>query len=366
MTLEIDLSCICPHCNEEFQLFQALAPDMRESVQAHLLAVDEQAREAGRQSAIAEANASVRENLAQAHAEMERLRQQLLAEQATHHALQTTMHQRTNNAISEAQQQWSAETSLAIQQRDNQISRLSRELSNLTNQLNQGHAQAQGEVGELAIENILRQTFASDEVQEVSPGERGADWILHVKNSGTTIGKIIIEVKNAKNWSNSWIPKLRKNQSDANADLAVIVTTTLPSGMKEGGPKDNIWVCRFSEFRFLMHALRQSLHEVSQVKMAEENRGTSANRLYNFIQSTEFKHCMEALVTPVLRMKSELEAEKRALQRSWKLRETHLEDAMENASSIMGRLSGHIPEAKLPSIDGVPALENNPNDTLQN
>ena len=365
MPIEINLPCKCPHCGEEFELFQSLAQDVLETVQTRLLAADTQAREEGRQTALAEARAAVQENVVQAQTQIETLQQQLTNEQATHAALQATLDQRMQNAMTQAQQQWQTQSNLEIQQRDNQIARLSHDLANLTSQLQQGHAQAQGEVGELAIENILRQTFPGDDIQEVSAGARGADWILHVRRAGQTVGKIIIEVKNARNWSNNWIPTLRQNQANANADLAVLVTTTLPNGMTEGGPKDNVWVCRFNEFRFLMHALRQSLHEVAQVRAFEANRGTNANRLYDFIQSTEFKHSIEALVTPVLRMKSELEKEKRALQRSWRQRETHLETAMENASNVIGRLAGHLPDGQLPSIEGIPALDSNVDTTIE-
>ena len=170
MPIEINLPCKCPHCGEEFELFQSLAQDVLETVQTRLLAADTQAREDGRQTALAEARAAVQENVVQAQTQIETLQQQLINEQATHAALQATLDQRMQNAMTQAQQQWQTQSNLEIQQRDNQIARLSHDLANLTSQLQQGHAQAQGEVGELAIENILRQTFPGDDIQEVSAG----------------------------------------------------------------------------------------------------------------------------------------------------------------------------------------------------
>ena len=59
MPIEINLPCKCPHCGEEFELFQSLAQDVLETVQTRLLAADTQAREEGRQTALAEARAAV-------------------------------------------------------------------------------------------------------------------------------------------------------------------------------------------------------------------------------------------------------------------------------------------------------------------
>ena len=42
MPIEINLPCKCPHCGEEFELFQSLAQDVLETVQTRLLAADTQ------------------------------------------------------------------------------------------------------------------------------------------------------------------------------------------------------------------------------------------------------------------------------------------------------------------------------------
>ena len=118
MPIEINLPCKCPHCGEEFELFQSLAQDVLETVQTRLLAADPQAREEGRQTALAAARAAVQENVVQAQTQIETLQQQLIYEQATHAALQATLDQRMQNAMTQAQQQWQSQSNLEIQQRD--------------------------------------------------------------------------------------------------------------------------------------------------------------------------------------------------------------------------------------------------------
>ena len=121
-------------------------------------------------------------------------------------AHQAAQDQQIANAVAQAEQQFQAQNIMELQQRDNQIRQLTANLANLNAQAQQGHGQAAGEVGEVAVENILRQTFPQDEVQPVPAGHHGADLILSVREMGMVAGKIIIEVKNTQNWSNQWIP----------------------------------------------------------------------------------------------------------------------------------------------------------------
>ncbi|MGL1260134.1 DUF2130 domain-containing protein, partial [Vibrio parahaemolyticus] len=70
--------------------------------------------------------------------------------------------------------------------------------------------QLQGEVQELLLEEILKQTFPFDKIEEVGKGVRGADCIQIVRNgTGTEVGKIIYESKRTKDFSQDWIEKLK-------------------------------------------------------------------------------------------------------------------------------------------------------------
>ena len=367
--MNLDLNCSCPHCGESFLLKDALAQEAVDNLQATLGAASDEviqeqieaaanaAREEGAAAAAEAAQTAVQQNVVQQQQQITELQGQLLQVQTTAAAAQATFEQQTQNAITQAQQQWQANANLQLQERDNQIQQLTANLANLNAQAQQGHAQAQGEIGELALENILRQNFPLDEVEPVPSGHHGADIILNIKDAGINVGKIIIEVKNTQNWSNNWIPTLLQNQADANADLAVLVSTKLPANMSEGGLKDNVWACRFAEFKYLMQALRQSVVAVSQARSQAETRDNDASRLYDFVLSTQFQHAMNALVTPVQKMREHHETEKRALQRVWRKRETEIENALENAANIIGSLAAHVPQGQLPPLADFPALE---------
>ena len=96
----------------------------------------------------------------------------------------------------------------------------------------QGSMQLQGEVQELALEEILRSTFPFDIVSEVGKGVRGADCIQTVRNNfGQECGQIIYESKRTTSFANDWIEKLKTDMRSNGAEIAVIVTKAMPQDM---------------------------------------------------------------------------------------------------------------------------------------
>ena len=131
----------------------------------------------------------------------------------------------------------------------------------------QGSMQLQGEIQELAIEELLRSTYPFDNIDEVGKGIRGADCIQTVINSlQQTCGSIVYESKRTKNFSNEWINKLKQDQINCKADIAVIVTETFPSDMDRFGEKNGIWICGFNEIKSVSFVLRQILIKTQSVK----------------------------------------------------------------------------------------------------
>ena len=102
----------------------------------------------------------------------------------------------------------------------------------------QGSMQLQGEVQEQALEQMLQSTFPFDIITEVGKGVRGADCIQTVRNNfGQECGKIIYESKRTNAFAFEWIEKLRADMRNQNADIAVIVTRTMPKDMDVFGIK---------------------------------------------------------------------------------------------------------------------------------
>jgi hypothetical protein len=205
----------------------------------------------------------------------------------------------------------------------------------------QGSMQLQGEVQELALEELLKAAFPFDVVEEVGKGIKGADCVQHVRNaSGQVCGKIIFESKRTKAFTNEWIEKLKIDMRAQTADIAVIVTETMPKDMDRFGMKDGVWICNFSEIKSLAFVLRDSLIKIQAVAVSQDNKGDKMQLLYNYLTSNEFKQQIEAIVEGFTALKDGISKEKIAMEKLWKEREKQLEKVMLNTTHFYGSVKG--------------------------
>ena len=218
----------------------------------------------------------------------------------------------------------------------------------------QGSMQLQGEVQELAIEEWLMAQFPLDTIDEIKKGARGGDC-LHIINTRTAAncGTIYYESKRAKDFQPTWIEKFKADIRDKGANIGVLVTEVMPAGMDRMGLRDGIWICNYEEFKGLCAVLRESIVQVSTAVKSQENRGDKMHMLYDFLTSNTFRLQIEAIVEGFTQMKSDLESEKRSMQRIWKQREKQIEKVVTNTIDMYGSIKGIAGNA----IQGVKALE---------
>lgn len=217
----------------------------------------------------------------------------------------------------------------------------------------QGSMQLQGEVQELAIEDELRQAFPFDKIEEVSKGVRGADCVQTVVNKmQEDCGKIIYESKRTSNFGGDWVDKLKGDMLSAGADVAVLVTQTLPKDQKHFQMVNGVWVCSFSEFQSLAAVLRDGLIKVNATLSANENKGDKMQMLYSYLTGNEFRHQVEAIVDGFTSLKSELDREKRAMHKIWKDREKQIEKVILNTIDLYGSVKG-IAGSSIKNIDSL-------------
>lgn len=225
-----------------------------------------------------------------------------------------------------------------IQKKLDDQTRLVNEMQRKTSQ---GSMQAQGEVQELAIEDYLRNTFLRDDVEEIGKGKRGGDCV-HIVNDrlGNSCGKILYESKRTKNFGGDWPSKLKEDMRLTQADIGVIVTEVLPSGMTRFGQHEGIWVCTFTEFKALSFLFRDSLCRIGEVKTAQENRGDKMHLLYQYLTSIEFRQKIEAIVEAFQQLQDDLTKEKATALSLWAKREKQIFKVMENTVSLYGDVRG--------------------------
>ncbi len=205
----------------------------------------------------------------------------------------------------------------------------------------QGSMQLQGEVQELALEELLQASFPFDVITEVGKGSRGADCIQAVRNNfGQECGKIIYESKRAQNFSVEWIEKLKKDMRSQGADIAVIVTRVMPKEMECFGLKDGVWICSFGEVKALASVLRDGVIRVYNSAASQQNKGDKMHLLYDYLISNEFAEQWSAIREGFQSMKMSIQRERDAMERLWKAREKQLEKVLLNAAHVRGSIEG--------------------------
>ena len=205
----------------------------------------------------------------------------------------------------------------------------------------QGSMQLQGEVQELALQEMLQSTFPFDLVLEVGKGVRGADCIQIVRsNFGQECGKIIYESKRTNAFANEWIEKLKADMRSQGAEIAVLVTRVMPREMDCFGIKDGVWICDFSEVKALASVLREGVIRVFNTVKSNENKGDKMHLLYGYFTSSEFAEQWKAIREGFMSMKLSIQKERDAMEKLWKAREKQLEKVLLNAAHIRGSIEG--------------------------
>ena len=224
----------------------------------------------------------------------------------------------------------------------------------------QGSMQRQGEAQELLLEQILKELFPFDLIEEVGKGVEGADCIQVIRNnSGTECGRIIYESKRTKTWNSSWLEKLKTDKRNRGADVAILVTQVFPKDMERFGEKEGIWLCSFTEVRSVAHLIRNGIIQMHEVQKSGENKGDKMQLLYNYLTGNEFRGQVEAIVEGFMAMKMGIARERIQMEKIWKEREKQLEKVLLNTSGMYGSVKG-IAGA---SIGDIPLLDG-PDDTL--
>jgi hypothetical protein len=131
---------------------------------------------------------------------------------------------------------------LKDREKDKRLADALRQVEELKAKMQQGSQQTQGEVLELEVEEALRQEFKDDEIIEVKKGQRGADLLQKVNDRrGRFCGTILWETKNA-HWTETWIAKLRADQREVKAQIAVLVAVQPPPEVETFVYRDGVWI----------------------------------------------------------------------------------------------------------------------------
>lgn len=257
----------------------------------------------------------------------------------------------------EATQKAQEEQHLKLLEKEKQLHDLLKANEDMRRKLQQGSQQTQGEVFELAFEELVRSQYPNDKIAPVEKGVKGADLVQQVwDGNGNYVGKILWELKNTKTWSEPWVNKLKSDKRSSNADEAVLISEVLPTNMRVAGFRNGIWVTQQPFVIPLADTIRAKLIQLYYVKNSVKGKDEKMEILYRYLSGTEFKHRVEAIVESFTNMQEEIEKEKRYFSNKWARDEKNIRQVIDNTYGMHGDLKGIIGSI-LPQIKGLEVME---------
>jgi hypothetical protein len=283
--------------------------------------------------------ATYHEKLAAAQNEQaELLRKQRELEDAKRE-LDLTIEQRVQASLSDVRRKAINDVEEAFKLRlgdkDQQLAALGRTIEDLKRKAEQGSQQSQGEVLEIELEELLQSKFPLDLIEPVAKGELGGDIIQRVNGvTGATRGIILWESKRTKTWNDEWLPKLREDQRRSNADIALIVSQTLPKHIDSFDLMEGVWITHPRCAVPVAVALRQSLIQLSGARQPQQGQQTKTEQVYQYLTGTRFKQRVEAIVEKFTDMREDLDKERRYMVKQWAKRDAQILSVIERAVRV--------------------------------
>jgi len=227
-------------------------------------------------------------------------------------------------------------------------------LRDLKRKAEQGSQQLQGEVQELQLEAIIRGRFPRDAFEPVPKGEFGGDLLHRVFNEKAPVcGTILWETKRTKMWSDGWLSKLRNDQRNAKAEIAVIVSHALPKDMEGSFDlRDGVWVTEPRCAVAVAVALRDSLIALSAARQTGDGHLTKMEMVYQYLTGPRFRQRVEAIIELFADMQGDLERERKMMTRLWAKREGQIRGVIDSTAGMYGDLQG-IAGKSLQEIEGL-------------
>ena len=239
---------------------------------------------------------------------------------------------------------------LKDKEKDKVIEDLKNSLDDARRKASQGSQQLQGEILELDVESLLRDSFPNDQIEAVEKGVKGADIRQIVKSPKGYVGGVILwEIKRTKAWKDSWITKLKEDLRAEKANVPVIISISLPKDIKSGFELyKGVWVVGFNLVLPVATIIRKNLLDVLYQKAVASHKGGKSEVLYEYITSHEFKQQLEAMVEVYREIQGQIIKEKAAYARIWKLREGQMQRLISSTANVVGSIQGRIGQAVLP------------------
>jgi hypothetical protein len=358
----------CPYCHKEIILTDALASE----IESEILIIERKKHEQELENAVTGTSRQLKQELELLRTRLEEKNQRLkLSEEAElnlrkekiklqeeqerfeiekSRELDREREAIRKKAIDEAEKR----SQMEKMELEKKISDLKKSLEDAQRKATQSSQQLQGEVQELNLEELLRKSFPTDNIEPIGKGVTGADIRQVVRTqTGLICGTILWESKRTKTWSDAWVSKLKQDLIQDKADIPGIITSSLPQEASSGiGFKDGIWIASFELALMLSALLRSRLLEAARQKQIVKKQQSKAEQLYGYVTSHDFQHQVESMLETYQEMRRQVDRERASYERNWKMREMQISRLVNGVAGVYGSIQG-IAEKALPPIAGL-------------
>ncbi len=363
---------ICKHCGKEFELSEALLHQVKADVEKSLSVQHKQdieEAEARAKKEVSEKQALELDDLKKQIEEKEekmrefrddqlKLREEKRRLEEEKKDFEIEMQKKVEEKVKESLEREDERHRLKELENEKKLQDAIKANEELRRKLEQGSQQTQGEVMELDFENLLTDTFPTDEIIPIGKGTRGADVRQIVKTQkGTVCGVILWETKRTKAWDNDWPNKLKGDLRSEKANIPIIVSSVFPKELKGGmGFVDGVWIVTYSLALTLAEIMRQRLVDVARQKYLSENREGKGEALFEYITSHEFVQQVESLLEVHREMNEQVSRERAAFEKQWKTRLEYSEKMLKSTARMVGSIQGKLGTTASLQIKGLDML----------
>lgn len=381
----MDDTLLCPSCNKQIKIPDALMHKFLESAKASLSEesrkkVEEVLKEsdAKRKEEIAELELKIKlrdEKISESrnkelallknNARLEQEKRDLNLEIERRTSERTKeIYDQANKKFNEEQLRRDNEHKLELREREELIKSLKDKNEEMTKKLSQGSTQMQGEVQELELADKLKTLYPNDIIVEIKKGADGSDVKQTVKSPlGKICGVLLWESKRTKTWGSTWIEKLKTDLRREKADIPVLVSSILPKDIKTSIVfMDGVYICELAYVAFMSNTLRQQVLAVAKQKAISQNKESKSVKIYDYVTSNNHIYLVQHKFTTYKHMRDQLGKERKVAERLFKDREIQIEQLektdIEIYTTMAAQIGSSMPQLQDFQMESLPIEDN--------
>ncbi len=236
--------------------------------------------------------------------------------------VKTELEKQRKKELAEVRQILQKDREAALAKREAEFARereaLQKKIVDISRRVGKGGELADG--SDLDVYDELRGAFPEDQLVRRGSG----NLLLDVQYKKKSAGKLLIAAKPRAAWQQAFVTKLRQEQTETDADHAILATAVFPAGKKELFVDAGVIVVAPARVRAIVEVLRKALVAMHVAKLTDAERADKLNKLFKFMTSPAFKRKLaeaSELTSEALQIDVD---EKRAHDLVWRKRGTVL------------------------------------------